>query len=127
MREHWDCIACRICRELGEGAENLQELLDQNDALYLEMDSVHRFIFPDKSILFFEEDGTFSYVNFQLEDFNIPQVRKPEPKSEEKPTGEAKDSWFSRFRKSKVGIGLAIGGLLVSGAAVAGVMYVNRH
>ena len=118
MRANWDCAACAVCREFQAGNNNLQELFDLNNAVYLEMGGAHKFMFPDGSILIIDDEGEASFVNIQVEKHNVP----PTP-----PKVEKKESWFGKLCKNKLGIGIAVGSVVVSGAAVVGAMYYSKH
>lgn len=121
MRADWDCTACFICREIQAGAENYQELFDKNNAEYLVMGGAHKFLFPDGSILIIDDEGEPSFVNIQAEEKSYSSSSSsPAPKAEKK-------GWFGKLSKNKIGIGLALGSIIVSSAAVVGAMYYNKH
>lgn len=113
MRQAWECTARSVCLQIiANSLDNIQELLDTHEAVYLEMGGAHKFIFPDGSILIIDEDGEATFVNIRIEFKN--------------PSDPTKPTWFDRLKKNKVAAAIAVGGVLLSTAAVAGVFHFHK-
>ncbi len=105
-----------VCRLYNADERNLQDLLDRNDAIYLEFDETHRWVFVDGSFLTIDEDGEPSWASMNIQP-QLAQVAQP----------TQSEPWYKRLVKNKVALTAIAGTALIAGGAVASAMYFNNR
>lgn len=118
MRSNWDCTARQVLLQYTSDPESLPGLLEHHDALFWDIDGAYKFLFLDNSILIIDESGEATFMNIQIE--------QPTQSQQTNSTQNNTKGVFARIKNKKLAVLGIIGGVLVSGAAIASVVHFHK-
>lgn len=118
MRSNWDCTARQVLLQYTSDPESLPSLLEYHDALFWDIEGAYKFLFWDNSILIIDESGEATFMNIQIE--------QPTQSQQTNSTQNNTKGVFARIKNKKLAVLGIIGGVLVSGAAIASVVHFHK-
>ena len=118
MKPLWDCIAREVLVHYKNDPESLPGLLECHDAVFWDVEGAMKFLFWDNSILIIDESGEATFMNIQIE--------QPTQSRQTNSTQNNTKGMFARIKNKKLAVLGIIGGVLVSGAAIASVVHFHK-